>query len=55
MTNEQKTDRKLLMWFLVTLLIAIIPWFISPSQKASKKENSSPVKREQKKISEGCA
>jgi hypothetical protein len=56
MINEQKTDRKLLVWFLITLLIAILPWFISPPQKASKKENSAPVKKEQqKKISEGCA
>jgi len=56
MTTEQKNDRKLLMWFLITLLIAIVPWFISPSQKASKKENNTPAKKElRKKVFEDCA
>jgi hypothetical protein len=56
MTTEQKTDRKLLTWFLITLFIAILPWFVSPSQKSSKKENPAPVKKEQrKKTFEDCA
>ena len=56
MTAEQRTDRKLLMWFLIALLIAILPWFISPPQKAIKKENSSPVKKEERKrVFEDCA
>jgi hypothetical protein len=56
MTAEQKTDRKLLMWFLITLLIAILPWFISPPQKATKKEKSVPAKKEERKrVFEDCA
>jgi hypothetical protein len=56
MTAEQKTDRKLFMWFLITLLIAILPWFISPPQKATKKENSAPTKKEaRKRVFEDCA
>jgi hypothetical protein len=28
MTAEQKTNRNMLIWFLITLLIALLPWFI---------------------------
>jgi hypothetical protein len=56
MTAEQKTDRKLLLWFLITFLIAILPWFVSPPQKATKKENPVPAKKEERKrIFENCA
>jgi hypothetical protein len=28
MTAEQKTNRRMLIWFLITLLIALLPWFL---------------------------
>jgi hypothetical protein len=28
MTAEQKTNRNMLIWLLITLLIALLPWFI---------------------------
>jgi enamine deaminase RidA (YjgF/YER057c/UK114 family) len=38
MTLEQRSNRRLLLWLLITLLIALLPWFVFAQDQTIKKE-----------------